>query len=195
MAVAHQSLELHPVLATSAPERAAEKLELAREAARTALDQTRDLSSQLARRQTEETRDGLTSALRELLKTHVPDGVEADLSEMGDEKAVPPIVKEQAYLVIREAVRNAVAHSGCKRVRISVEVGGELRGRVEDDGEGFDPREGPGEGSNDGKDGGPAVGVGLRSMKERTEMLDGRLEISSNPGRGTAVEVRIPLAD
>ena len=44
-------------------------------------------------------------------------------------------------------------------------------------------------------DGGPAEGVGLRSMKERTEMLDGRLEFSSKPGRGTAVEVRIPLVD
>jgi signal transduction histidine kinase len=32
-------------------------------------------------------------------------------------------------------------------------------------------------------------------MKERTEMLDGRLEISSKPGRGTEVELRIPLAD
>src|SRR5215211_4924430 len=89
MGVAHQSLELHSVLAGSAPERAAEKLELAREATRTALDQTRDLSSQLARRQTEETRDGLTSALRELLETHVPDGVETDLSATGDETAIP----------------------------------------------------------------------------------------------------------
>jgi hypothetical protein len=68
--------------------------------------------------------------------------------------------------------------------------GGELRGRVEDDGEGFEP----GGKSNDGEDGGPAAGVGLRSMKERTEMLDGRLEISSKPEGGTAVEVRIPLA-
>jgi PAS domain S-box-containing protein len=113
MGVAHQSLELHSVLAGSAPERAAEKLELAREATRTALDQTRDLSSQLARRQTEETRDGLTSALRELLETHVPDGVETDLSATGDETAIPPPVREQAYLVMREAVRNAVEHSGC----------------------------------------------------------------------------------
>jgi signal transduction histidine kinase len=31
-------------------------------------------------------------------------------------------------------------------------------------------------------------------MRERTETLDGRLEISSKPGQGTAVEVRIPLA-
>jgi signal transduction histidine kinase len=75
---------------------------------------------------------------------------------------------------MREAVRNAVAHSGCKRVGVSVEVeGGELRGRVEDDGKGF----GPGWGSIEGEDGDPAAGAGLRSMRERTEMLGGRLEV------------------
>jgi len=191
MAVAHQSLELYSALAQSAPERAREKLGLAKASTRTALDETRDLSAQLARRQTQETRDGLTSALRELLRTHLPEGVEADLSAGGDEKAVRPHVREQAYLVMREAVRNAVAHSGCERVAVSVEMDDEeLRGRVEDDGGGFEPDEG----SDEGEDGGPAGGVGLRSMRERTEMLGGRLEISSHPGGGTAVDVRIPLA-
>jgi PAS domain-containing protein len=96
----------------------------------------------------------------------VPDGVETNLSATGDETAVPP-VRQQTYLVMREAVRNAVAHSGCGRVAVSVDV----------------------------EDGGPAAGVGLRSMRERTEMLGGRFQISSHPGRGTAVELRVPLAD
>jgi PAS domain S-box-containing protein len=196
MAVAHQSLELHAALVQSAPEKAAEKLKLARQNTRTALDHTRDLSAQLARRQTEETREGLASALRDLLETHLPGGVESDLSATGDETAIPPPVREQAYLVMREAVRNAVAHSGCQRVGVSVEVdGGELRGRVEDDGEGFDPRQDQGGENNDRENGEPTARVGLRSMRERTEMLGGRLEVSSKPGRGTAVEVRVPLAD
>jgi PAS domain S-box-containing protein len=196
MGMAHHSLELYSALAQSAPERAREKLGLAKEATRTALDQTRDLSAQLARRETEETQDGLTSALRELLGSHLPDSVEGDLSAEGNEKALPPIVKEQAYLVMREAVRNAVTHSGCQRVGVSVEVdGGELRGRVEDDGEGFDQGETPDGQNTDGEDGNQAEGVGLRSMKERTELLGGRLEISSQPGGGTAVEVRLPLTD
>jgi len=73
---------------------------------------------------------------------------------------------------------------------VSVEVeGGELRGRMEHDGKGF----GPGWGSIEGEDGNPAAEAGLRSMRERTEMLGGRLEVSSKPGRGTAVEVQIPL--
>jgi PAS domain S-box-containing protein len=196
MGVAHQSLQLYTVYAKSDPTRAAEKLKLAMEATKTALDQTRDLSAQLARSQTEETRRGLGTALRDLLDTHVPDGVEATLSVAGDESAVPPPAEEQTFLVMREAVRNAVTHSGCGRIEVSVDVDdAELRGRVEDDGEGFDPHGGEGVWHDDRGDGEAAAGVGLRAMRERTEALGGRLDVSSEPGRGSAVVVCIPLAD
>jgi signal transduction histidine kinase len=66
---------------------------------------------------------------------------------------------------------------------------------VEDDGKGFDPPGGEVGWHDDREEGEPAAGVGLRSMKERTEALGGRLDISSEPGGGSAVEVRIPLAD
>jgi len=196
MGVAHQSLQLYKVYAKSDPTRAADKLKLAMEATETALDQTRDLSAQLARSGTEETRGGLETALRDLLDTHVPHGVEATLSVAGDESAVPSPAEEQAFLVMREAVRNAVAHSGCRRIAVSVDVDdAELRGRVEDDGAGFDPHGGESGWHDDRGECGPAAGVGLRSMKERTEALGGLLDVSSKPGRGSAVEVRIPLAD
>jgi two-component system, NarL family, sensor kinase len=83
-------------------------------------------------------------------------------------------------------VRNAVKHSGCERITVRLEVeDGEVYGRVEDDGEGFDP-EAVGKAS-------PSWGVGLRSMRERAEMLGGELRVSSRPGAGTSVEVRAPL--
>jgi signal transduction histidine kinase len=56
---------------------------------------------------------------------------------------------------------------------------------VEDDGEGFDPDE-VGKAT-------PSWGVGLRSMRERAEMLGGELRVDSKPGGGTKVEVRVPL--
>jgi PAS domain S-box-containing protein len=195
MGVAHQSLELYTVYAKSDPTRATEKLKLAADAIQTALDQTRDLSAQLARQGSEETREGLGSALRELLDTHVPDWVEATLSVTGDESAVPSPIADQAYLVMREAVRNAVEHSGCGRIEVRVDVDAELWGCVEDDGAGFDPHGGEGEWHEERGDGEPAAGVGLRSMRERTEALGGLLDVSSEPGRGSAVEVRIPLAN
>jgi signal transduction histidine kinase len=62
---------------------------------------------------------------------------------------------------------------------------GEVCGRVEDDGEGFDP-EAVGKAT-------PSWGVGLRSMRERAEMLGGSLRVDSRPGAGTRVELRVPL--
>jgi PAS domain S-box-containing protein len=196
MGVAHQSLQLYPVYAKGDPTRAADKLERATEATKTALEQTRDLSAQLSRQGTEETHEGLGAALRELLDTYVPEGVETALSVVGDEPNIPPHVADQAYLVMREAVRNALEHSGCGRVEVSIEVqDAELWGRVTDDGTGFEPREGPDETRPGRRDGAPDEGVGLGSMRERVEVLGGRLSLDSEPGSGTVVEFRVALVD
>jgi len=187
IAVAHQSLELHAALAESAPERAAEKLDLARETTRRALEQTRALSAELKRLQEEELAGGMEAAFKTLLaESYVPDGVAVDLSFSGEESAIPKPVDLQVYLAIREALRNAVRHSGCSRIGITLRVRDrEVYGCVEDDGEGFDP-ETVGKAT-------PSWGVGLRSMRERAEMLGGSLRVNSSPGVGTRVELRVPL--
>jgi signal transduction histidine kinase len=56
---------------------------------------------------------------------------------------------------------------------------------VEDDGEGFDV-EAVARAT-------PSWGVGLRSMRERAEMLGGTLRVDSEPGEGTRLEIRVPL--
>jgi len=148
-------------LAESAPERAREKLAVA-----------------------EETENGIATALRFLLETSVPDGVEAGFSFSGDESLVPQDVGTQVYLVMREAIRNALKHSGCEGVTVGLEVHpGEVVGTVTDDGDGFDPEAA----SDDGR------GIGLRSMRERAEMVGGELHLTSHPGDGTRIEIRVPL--
>jgi two-component system, NarL family, sensor histidine kinase DesK len=95
---------------------------------------------------------------------------------------------------MREAVRNAVAHSGCGRIEVSVDVDdAEFRGRVEDDGKGFDPHGGEGVWHDDRGDGEPAAGVGLRSMRERTEALGGLLDVSSETRTGQRVGSMHPI--
>jgi signal transduction histidine kinase len=119
-----------------------------------------------------------------LAESHVPDGVEVDLSFSGDESSIPKLVKMQVYLAMREAVRNALRHSSCLRKGITLRVcDGEVYGLVEDDGEGFDPG---------------AVGkvtrswgVGLQSLREWAEMLGGSLLIDSRAG--TRVALRVPF--
>jgi PAS domain S-box-containing protein len=187
MGVAHQSLELYAALRDTNPERAAERLDLARRTTRIAFDQTRALSAELKRMQEEELEGGLEAAFLKLSESYVPDGVVMDVSLSGEESKIPNRVGSQVYLAMREAVRNAVRHSGCSRIRVKLGVGdGELRGLVEDDGEGFDPE------TVDETT--PSWGVGLRSMRERAEMLGGSLWVDSEPGAGTKVEMRVQFA-
>jgi len=186
MGVAHQFLELFAALREADPERAQERLDLARETTRRALDQTRALSAALKRLQEEELKEGLEAAFGKFAGSYVPDGTEMDVSFSGEESAVPGPVGTQVYLAMREAVRNAVRHSGCSRIGLTLEVvDEELHGLVEDDGEGFEV--------GAVAKATPSWGVGLRSMRERAEMLGGSLRVDSEPGVGTRVELRVPL--
>jgi signal transduction histidine kinase len=99
-----------------------------------------------------------------------------------------PVPKDAAlcvYRVAQEALRNIAKHAAVKEARVSLAAtGGELVLRVEDDGAGFDPA---------GLHGQP--GLGLSSMEERVQLVKAQLSVTSAPGRGTTVVVRVPLAE
>src|ERR671913_385010 len=82
--------------------------------------------------------------------------------------------------VIREAFTNARYHSGAKSVVVTLKAeGSDLVAEILDDGQGFEL--------------GATPGVGLSSMQERAAMVDGKLEIESEVGRGTSVRLRVPV--
>ena len=109
-----------------------------------------------------------------------------DVSFSGEESALPTPVGTQVYLAMREAIRNAVNHSGCSRIGVALEVrDGHVHGLVEDDGEGFDPEA--------VEEATPSWGCGFGVDEERLEMLGGSLRVDSEPGEGTKVEMRVPL--
>ena len=85
-------------------------------------------------------------------------------------------VREALLRIVREAINNAIRHGepNCVTVTLSRDDGVSLC--VADDGRGFDTSDGTRE-----------EGFGLISMRERAQMLGGRLEISSQPGSGTRV--------
>jgi PAS domain S-box-containing protein len=86
----------------------------------------------------------------------------------------------QVSRVIQEALTNARRHSGAKKIAVSLRTdGGDLIAEISDNGRGFDPDTRP--------------GVGLGSMRERAVLIDGDLEIESEPERGTSVRLRVPL--
>src|SRR5918998_1017396 len=104
--------------------------------------------------------------------------VELAVSE-GVPEELPKEVCKDVLLVVREALANARRHSGARRVRVALgATEGKIVVEVSDDGAGFDPRE-------------IAEGVGMRAMRERTALLNGRLEVRSGPAGGTTVRVRV----
>ena len=82
--------------------------------------------------------------------------------------------------ILQEALTNARRHSAARRVLVSLRVeSDDLVAEVFDDGRGFNP-EAP-------------AGIGLRSMRERTAALGGKLEVKSKPGEGTRVRLRASM--
>ena len=105
--------------------------------------------------------------------------VELAVSEGVPEK-LPKEVCKDVLLVVREALANARRHATAWRVRVALgATEEEIRVEVSDDGVGFDPRE-------------ITEGVGLSAMRERTALLNGRLEVFSEPANGTTVRLRVP---
>jgi signal transduction histidine kinase len=184
MGVVGQSLQLYEAYRERDPEAARQKLELAKRKAAEAMKGTRDLSQALrASEGAAGEEPELEGALSELLGDLVPPEMEGWLSVSGEEGAASAEVREQLFLVVREAVRNAVSHAGAGRVSVEVRTDGErIVGVVEDDGRGFDQR--PRESSEAG---------GLAYMAERASLMGGTCSIESAPGRGTRVETSFPL--
>lgn len=99
---------------------------------------------------------------------------------------LPDHVETAAFRVVQEAVRNAVTHGRAQRVDIGLEASdGWLAITIRDDGIGFDETA-PARDTR-------GSGMGLSSMRERVDLVDGELEVRSAPGSGTTVRVRLPL--
>ena len=91
------------------------------------------------------------------------------------------------FRIAQEAVTNAVRHSGCSEIHVSLSVRDDaLHLTVEDDGCGFEWDEAVSEASGKGP-------LGLVIMRERAFHARGSLHVDSTPGRGTVVTSEIPL--
>ncbi len=179
--VAFRGLELYEVYRGKDPSKAQAKLELAKSTTHEALELTRSLSRELRATSAEE---GLEAALSELLSISVPQGIRSRVSVKGDESLITPQVRDELFLILREGIRNAVTHSGASMITIEVDITeNQVKAAVEDDGRGFELEE---EVDQPG-------GTGLASMKERASLLGGTLALASEPGKGTRIEIFLPL--
>jgi PAS domain S-box-containing protein len=96
---------------------------------------------------------------------------------------IPSPLATGLFRTYQESLTNIARHANAKQVLSSLQVAdGEIILTVSDNGKGFDTR------TN-----GQRKTLGLLGMKERVLMMDGNLEIRSEPGRGTTITIKVPL--
>jgi signal transduction histidine kinase/ligand-binding sensor domain-containing protein len=105
----------------------------------------------------------------------------------GTPRILNPIVRDEAYRISAEALRNAIRHSKARQIEVEIHYGEQqLRLRIRDDGKGIDPSL---------LDGNRSPGHwGLRGMRERATLVGGKFEVWSELDSGTEVELSIPAA-
>jgi two-component system NarL family sensor kinase len=169
-----------------APEVAAEQVALAQELATAALDETRSTIAGLRPPILDDL--GLAASLESL--AHSFPQLDVQVSATG--RRLAEHVETAVYRTAQEALQNAAKHAGAHTVRVRLfPQRDRMVLEVADDGTGFDPAA---PAAGDWQLGGGPTGFGLAGMRERAELLGGRLEVSSAPGRGTTVRLTVPLS-
>jgi signal transduction histidine kinase len=175
---------------------AAEQVALAQELATAALDETRLAIAGLRPPILDDL--GLAASLESLGHTfpQLDVQVEATRSRMAEH------VETAVYRTAQEALQNVAKHANARHVRVRLYLQRDTMVlEVADDGTGFDPAA---PGAMGAVNAGSAMaagaemasqptGFGLAAMRERAELLGGRLALASAPGRGTTVRLTVPL--
>ena len=133
---------------------------------------------------------GIGPGLRSL-REHYEDALPIDLQisekigalEMGGVSKIPENVRLGVYRIAEMALGNVIKHARARRcsVTLTLEEGNDLHLTITDDGVGFPP------------DARVASGLGVAIMNDYADSLGGLLAITSLPGEGTKIEVKITL--
>jgi two-component system, NarL family, sensor kinase len=85
------------------------------------------------------------------------------------------------YRVMQEQFTNIAKYAKASRIEVRLwEKNAQLYLSIQDDGVGFDPTE-------------KSTGIGITNMQSRVDILNGRFQLTSQPGNGTRLEVQIPV--
>lgn len=162
------------------PQRAAQQIELVEEMAAAAQAEMRALLLHLrpATLQNKTLKEAILDLLDELTRKNT-----LELTwEIEAVEGLPSGIEDQLFRILQESLSNTLRHARANQIAVKLfTLQGQVRMRVTDDGIGFDP------------DGEKLTSYGLRSMRERVTEVGGSMEIYSAKGKGTQIEVRIPL--
>ena len=151
-----------------------------RDAVVTALQDVRRLAVELRPKALDDF--GLVPALERLIDTFMEQtGIEVKLTDALGGRRLPPDHETALYRIVQEALTNVVKHAQARRVSILLTfMDSAAAAIIEDDGLGFDPAA-------------EHEGLGLLGMRERLQLVGGKLTIESSPTSGTTLRAEVPL--
>jgi signal transduction histidine kinase len=137
--------------------------------------------------ETNDLANGIIAIGKELTSdVSAPDSPAIAVEVEGAPRDLNPVVRDEAYRIASEALRNAFRHAQARRIAVEIRYGeGQFRLRVRDDGKGIDEETIRQQ---------PAGHFGLPGLRERAEIVGGRLEVWSRLDSGTQIELSIPGA-
>ena len=109
------------------------------------------------------------------------------VSVEGEPRNLHPILRDEIYRIAAEGLRNAFRHAQARQIEVEIRYDHQqFRLRVRDDGKGMDTAILSGSGSEGH--------YGLPGMRERAKLIEGKLEIWSEIGAGTELELIVPAS-
>jgi signal transduction histidine kinase len=128
---------------------------------------------------------GLARALKKLCRdTGAKSGLTINFSGKDVPPHIPSDISRCLFRVAQEALQNIVKHNHARPVFMELKVrGGHALPRIVHDGVGITPEQSHG------------GAMGLTTMRERADVLDGTCEVTSGPLKGTTVEATAPLRE
>jgi signal transduction histidine kinase len=168
------------------PGQAKEGLEKALDRADQAIVEGRDAIQNLrsSTTLTNELAQAMTALGEELADTHHGEAPTFRVSIEGAPRDLHPILRDDIYRIAREALRNAFSHAQASKIEAEITYGARLlRLRIRDDGKGVDSKL---------LDAGREGHWGLPGMRERAQQIGAQLDVWSEVGAGTEIELRLP---
>jgi signal transduction histidine kinase len=132
---------------------------------------------------------GLIPALHTFLKSfRQENGIRVSLSAFAAIEGLNGDKRTVLYRVAQESLTNVARHARASHAKVNIQkVNGAVVMKITDNGKGFDTlKESASKRGNR---------LGLLGMRERLEMVGGKFNIASTPGKGTVVSVEIPVAN